>query len=331
MSGTTLDVLGPIAPPQNRWTDDDAQPASVLEEVVPRSNLLGADRALANQGGGNTSAKGVSVDHAGRETRTLWVKGSGSDLATISPAGFAALRLEEVLPLEARDAMDDAEMVAYLRCCALTPDQPRPSIETLLHAFIPAAHVDHAHPDAVIALTSTPDGRSLAADAFGDEAVWLDYERPGFRMSKRIAELLRAAPNARAVLLERHGLVTWGETSRAAYESTLEFVSRAAQALEAAGAGRFGLGGAKVGRSRTTTRKRVLYGSLPELARRSGRSGRGGRLARGSQPRGDRVRLVCSRSRGQPDRRPLPRSPDQHQAQAPGRRVRPRDRERRSS
>ena len=265
MSGTTLDVLGPIASPQNRWTDDDAQPASVLEEVVLRSNLLGADRALANQGGGNTSAKGVSVDHAGRETRTLWVKGSGSDLATISPAGFAALRLEEVLPLEARDTMDDAEMVAYLRCCALTPDQPRPSIETLLHAFIPAAHVDHAHPDAVIALTSTPDGRSLAADAFGDEAVWLDYERPGFRMSKRIAELLRAAPNARAVLLERHGLVTWGETSRAAYESTLEFVSRAAQALEAAGAGRFGLGGARVRALEDRNAETVLYGSLPEL------------------------------------------------------------------
>ncbi len=265
MTGTTVDVLGPIASPQNRWTDDVADSTSVLDEVVRRSNLLGADRALANQGGGNTSAKGVSVDHAGRETRTLWVKASGSDLATISPAGFAALRLEEVLPLEARGSMDDAEMVAYLRCCALTPDQPRPSIETLLHAFIPAAHVDHTHPDAVIALTSTPDGHSLATEAFGDEAVWLDYERPGFQMSKRIAELLRAAPNARAVLLERHGLVTWGETSRAAYESTLEFVSRAARTLEAAGAGRFGLGGARVRALEDGNAEGVLYGSLPRL------------------------------------------------------------------
>jgi rhamnose utilization protein RhaD (predicted bifunctional aldolase and dehydrogenase) len=190
VSEATLEALGPIAPPQDRWTDGAAEPRSVLDELVYRSNLLGADRALANQGGGNTSAKGTSVDHAGRETRTLWVKGSGSDLATITANGFAALRLEEVLPLEQREAMDDAEMVAYLRSSALTPDQPRPSIETLLHAFIPATHVDHTHPDAVIALTSTPDGRSLAAEAFGDVAVWLDYERPGFRMSKRIAELL---------------------------------------------------------------------------------------------------------------------------------------------
>ena len=178
MSDTTVDVvLGPIAPPRDRWSNSAAPSGSALDELVYRSNLLGADRAVANQGGGNTSAQG---------TRALWVKGSGSDLATIQGAGFAALRLDEVLPLESRETMDDAEMVAYLRCCALTPDQPRPSIETLLHAFIPATHVDHTHPDAVIALTSTPGGRALAAETFGDEAVWLDYERPGFQMSKRI-------------------------------------------------------------------------------------------------------------------------------------------------
>ena len=265
MNDTTVDVLGPIAPPRDRWSDSDAPSGSVLDELVYRSNLLGADRAVANQGGGNTSAKGTTLDHAGRETQALWVKGSGSDLATIEAAGFAALRLEEVLPLENRDAMDDSEMVAYLRCCALTPDQPRPSIETLLHAFIPATHVDHTHPDAVIALTSTPSGRSLGAEAFGDEAVWLDYERPGFQMSKRIAELLRAAPDARAVLLERHGLVTWGETSRETYEATLEFVTRAARALETAGSGRFGLGGAKVKAVEDDEAATVLYGSLPNL------------------------------------------------------------------
>ena len=167
-----------------------------LEGLVYRSNLLGADRALANQGGGNTSAKGTVTDHAGRETRVLWVKGSGTDLATITPAGFAALRLDEILPLRARAEMDDAEMVDYLLRTALGPDQPRPSIETLLHAFVSAPHVDHTHPDAVIALTSSPDGRRLAADAFGDEAVWLDYQRPGFDMSRRIAELAGGSSRA---------------------------------------------------------------------------------------------------------------------------------------
>jgi len=116
-------------------------------------------------------------------------------------------------------------MVEYLLRCGLTPNQPRPSIETLLHAFIPALHVDHTHPDAIIALTSSPEGRSLAEEAFGSEAVWLDYQRPGFGMSKRIAELLEENPSARAVLLEKHGLVTWGETPEQSYRATIEFVT----------------------------------------------------------------------------------------------------------
>src|SRR6185437_15401671 len=101
----------------------------------------------------------------------------------------------ELLPLRGRDAMDDAAMVAYLLRSAIRPDQPRPSIETLLHAFVEAPHVDHTHPDAVIALTSTPRGRELAAETFGDEAVWLDYQRPGFDMSRRIALLLEENPS----------------------------------------------------------------------------------------------------------------------------------------
>ena len=139
--------------------------------------------------------------------------------------------------------MDDAEMVDYLLRCALGPDQPRPSIETLLHAFVAATHVDHTHPDAVIALTSSPDGRRLAEEAFGAEAVWLDYQRPGFSMAKRVAELLEANPGARAVLLEKHGLVTWGETSAESYAATLEVVRRAAEAIGQAAGSRFGLGG----------------------------------------------------------------------------------------
>ena len=235
--------LSGIQAPADLWDAPAATGLDGLGALVYRSNLLGADRSIANQGGGNTSAKGVVVDHAGRDQRVLWVKGSGTDLATITGDGFAALLLDEVEPLRSREAMDDASMVDYLRRCALEPDQPRPSIETLLHAFVDAVHVDHTHPDAVIALTSTPNGRSLADEAFGGEAVWLDYQRPGFDMSKRIAELLEANPSARAVLLERHGLVTWGNTSEAAYMSTIEFVTRAAEAVDRAGAGRFGLGG----------------------------------------------------------------------------------------
>jgi len=241
VSGIAGPAIG-IAPPASLW-DPGAGDVDGLAALVYRSNLLGADRSVANQGGGNTSAKGVVVDHAGREQRVLWVKGSGTDLATIVATGFATLRLDEVGALRSREEMDDASMVDYLRRCGLDPDQPRPSIETLLHAFVGAAHVDHTHPDAVIALTSTPNGHSLADEAFGDEVVWLDYQRPGFDMSRRIAMLLDEHPAARAVLLERHGLVTWGATSEEAYRSTIEFVTRAAEAVDRAGAGRFGLGG----------------------------------------------------------------------------------------
>jgi rhamnulose-1-phosphate aldolase/alcohol dehydrogenase len=262
---TVAGVLAGIPAPADRWEAAAAQKLGLLDGLVYRSKLLGADRALANQGGGNTSAKGTVHDHAGREVRALWVKGSGTDLATITAAGFSSLRLDELLPLREREEMDDATMVEYLLRSALRPDQPRPSIETLLHAFIPAPHVDHTHPDAVIALTSTPDGGRLADETFGDEAVWLDYQRPGFDMSRRIALLLEENPSARAVLLERHGLVTWGESGEASYGATIEFVSRAAEAIERRGRRHFGLGGAKVAALADDAANALLAQSLPTL------------------------------------------------------------------
>src|SRR2546426_3859005 len=126
-------MLGRIPAPEDRWDDASSAGLSSLDALVYRSNLLGSDRALANQGGGNTSSKGTAVDHAGREQRVLWVKGSGTDLASITPAGFAALRLDEINPLRRREEMDDAVMVGFLRRCALDPDQPRPSVQALLH------------------------------------------------------------------------------------------------------------------------------------------------------------------------------------------------------
>jgi rhamnulose-1-phosphate aldolase/alcohol dehydrogenase len=257
--------LGAITAPVDRWETGSAGALTGLDELVYRSNLLGADRAIANQGGGNTSTKGRTLDHAGRETRVLWVKGSGTDLATITAAGFAALRLDEVLLLRSREAMDDAEMVNYLRRTALSPDGPRPSIEAVLHAFVPAPCVDHTHPDSVIALTSTPAGRELVAEAFGDEVVWLNYQRPGFDMSRRIAELLDGNLQARAVLLEKHGLVTWGETGEEAYHSTLEFVGRAADALARAGGDHLGLGGRRVRTLDEAESDDLLAASLPSL------------------------------------------------------------------
>jgi rhamnulose-1-phosphate aldolase/alcohol dehydrogenase len=254
-----------MAAPADRWDREMASVLRGLDELVYRSNLLGADRSLANQGGGNTSAKGTILDHLGRKTRVLWVKGSGTDLASITPAGFAALRLDEIVPLRQREEMDDAAMVDFLGRCALDPDQPRPSIETLLHAFIAAPQVDHTHPDAIIALTSSPNGRELAEESFGKEAVWLDYQRPGFDMSRRIAALLESSPAASAVLLEKHGLVTWGESGEESYRRTIDFVSRAASAIDKAGAGKFGMGGPKVAECGEQDARALLQTSLPAL------------------------------------------------------------------
>jgi len=261
----TVGGLGGIPAPRSRWETGAGSGLSIVDGLVYRSNLLGSDRALANIGGGNTSAKETIVDHTGGEVRVLWVKGSGTDLATITASGFAGLRLDELLPLRDRAAMDDASMVDYLRRCAVLPDQPRPSIETLLHAFVPAVHVDHTHPDAVIALTSNPSGRRLVEQAFGEEVVWLDYQRPGFDMSRRIAILLEQNPSARAVLLEKHGLVTWGASGEESYEATIEFVSRAARAIDEAAHGRFGLGGPAAAELEEGAVNALLSPSLPVL------------------------------------------------------------------
>jgi rhamnose utilization protein RhaD (predicted bifunctional aldolase and dehydrogenase) len=143
-----------------------------LSALSERSNKLGLDRSIANFGGGNTSAKTREPDHTGREVDVLWVKGSGSDLATIGKSDFTGLRLEDLLLLRSRSTMSDEEMVDYLVRCQLHPAMPRPSIETLLHAFLPYPHVDHTHPDAINVFSCTADGERLARECFGAEMVW---------------------------------------------------------------------------------------------------------------------------------------------------------------
>jgi rhamnulose-1-phosphate aldolase/alcohol dehydrogenase len=217
-----------VQTPENRWPSSPADvPGDTLGQLVLASNLLGADRRVANYGGGNTSAKGTMVDHAGREVRVLWVKGSGSDLATMTAEHVTGLRLDEVEPLIERDAMSDEEMVAYLAKCMIDPAMPRSSIETLLHAFIPAAHVHHTHPDGINVLAGTRDGERFVRECFGDEAAWIPYIRPGFTLSKQVGETVRANPRLRAVVLAKHGLVCWGDTAEEAYRTTIEVIEQA--------------------------------------------------------------------------------------------------------
>ena len=230
-----------IDPVEDLWPDA-AGPEDALGQLVLASNLLGANRAVSNFGGGNTSAKGTVVDHAGRTVQAMWVKGSGSDLATMGPKDFTGLRLDEVLPLMGREAMSDEEMVAYLARCQIDPAMPRCSIETLLHAFVPAPHVHHTHPDGINVLAGTEEGEALVQECFGDRAAWIPYIRPGFTLSRQVGEAARANPGLELVVLAKHGLVVWGDSAEAAYRRTIAVINEAVEFVNrrTAGAARFG-------------------------------------------------------------------------------------------
>lgn len=207
----------------------EAQLRTGLDELVYRSNLIGADRSVCNWGGGNTSMKTIEKDFRGRDIEVMWVKGSGSDLATMKKQHFTGLRLEDIRPLIEREQMTDEEMVEYLSHCMINPKHPRPSIETLLHAFLPFKHVDHTHPDAIISICCADNGKQIAKEIYGDRFVWVPYIRPGFTLSKMIAEGVKQNPNAELVLMEKHGLVTWGETAQECYEKTISIINEAEQ------------------------------------------------------------------------------------------------------
>ncbi|MGI8747797.1 MAG: class II aldolase/adducin family protein, partial [Deinococcus sp.] len=218
---------------ENRWDDAQAPSGDGLAALAYRSRLLGSDRTLVNIYGGNTSTKSVEKDHLGRDVTVLWVKGSGSDIASISEAGFAGLKLDEVLPLSKRPSMSDEEMTRYLDRTAFETGRPRQSIETLLHAFVPARHVDHTHPDAIIAVACTPDGQGVMREIYGERAAWVDYIRPGFTLSQQIGAAVRDNPRLECVVMGKHGLVTWGDTASECYQTTLRIIGEAQAYLDA--------------------------------------------------------------------------------------------------
>ncbi len=213
--------------PPNLWNDAEYRALPDLDGLVYRSNLLGRDRAVCNIYGGNTSVKLVEPDHLGRPTRVLYVKASGSDVATIVAKQFASLKLDEIDPLFSRESMTDEEMTAYLSHTLFEIDRPRQSIETLLHAFVPHKHIDHTHPDAIISLACTPYGEATARKVFGDRMVWVDYIKPGFTLSKWIGQKVCDNPSAECVVMGKHGLVTWGDDPKTTYDHTIQIIQEA--------------------------------------------------------------------------------------------------------
>ena len=217
-----------------RWSDRIANKLQGVDLLVYATRLIGKDPSLVLWGGGNSSAKLKGKDHRGREILILWIKGSGSDMRTITPNQFTPLRLDDLVPLLQRDEMTDEEMVAYQRCCVLNPSAPKASIETLLHAFLPSPHVYHTHADAICAVVDIPDSRAMIRSIYGDDVALIPYCRPGFRLAKLVAEAYRRNPCLRAIILDKHGLVTWGDTPKEAYLRTTRMVTEAESFLRKA-------------------------------------------------------------------------------------------------
>ena len=214
----------------NGWDDATAALMSESEMLLYRSNLLGSDKRITNYGGGNTSAKVMEKDPiTGEEVEVLWVKGSGGDIGSIKMDGFATLYMGKLRALKNlyRGVEFEDEMVGYLPHCTFLLNPRAASIDTPLHAYVPRKHVDHVHPDAIIAIAASRNSRELTKDVFGDEVGWLPWKRPGYELGLWLEKFCLENPDAKGVVLESHGLFTWGDDAKECYELTLDVVQRA--------------------------------------------------------------------------------------------------------
>ncbi len=211
----------------NRWQVGPVINASALDQLVYQSRMVGEEESLVLWGGGNNSVKEPALDLLGQPIEVMYIKGSGSDMKSIIPTQYPAVRLDYVRPLFERDEMSDEDMVAYLARCLIDPTSPRPSIETLLHAFLPHRAILHTHTDAILALTNTVGREETVRECFGDRVVLVPYYLPGFKLSKAVGLAAQQHPEAEALILMNHGLITWGSDSQEAYDNHIRLVTEA--------------------------------------------------------------------------------------------------------
>jgi rhamnulose-1-phosphate aldolase/alcohol dehydrogenase len=262
---------------KNRW--DDAYAAGLDEpgKLLYRSNLLGADKRITNYGGGNTSAKVMETDPlTGEKVRVLWVKGSGGDVGTIKLDGFATLYQQKLDSLKAiyQGVADEDRMVGFLPHCTFNLNARAASIDTPLHGFVPFTHVDHMHPDAIIAIAASKNSRELTREIFGEEIGWLPWRRPGFQLGLDLEAFVKAHPNAKGVVLESHGLFTWDNDAKACYELTLQIINKAIEWFAAKTEGKTIFGGAAVQSLPQAERRAIAARLMPEIRGRIGKAER---------------------------------------------------------
>jgi rhamnulose-1-phosphate aldolase/alcohol dehydrogenase len=253
---------------KNLWDDKRAKRMSGPEKLQYRSNLLGSDLRVTNFGGGNTSSKLRQKDPlTGKMVDVMWVKGSGGDLGSIKLGGFSTLYLEKLHALEGlyRGLEHEDEMVGYLPHCTFDLNPRAASIDTPLHSFIPHKHVDHMHPDSVIAIACTKNSKALTEEVFEGRLGWLPWQRPGFDLGLKLGAMAKANPEMEGIVLEGHGLFSWGDTSKDCYLKTLEIIQLAADWL-AKNNKKPAFGGVKYQKSLpAATRRQVAAALMPSI------------------------------------------------------------------
>ncbi len=254
-----------------RW--DDSHAASLGDDQIAlflyRSNILGADLRITNFGGGNTSSKTLEKDPlTGKEVEVMWVKGSGGDIGTLTRKGIAGLYVEKLHQLKNRYrgiAFED-EIVGLQLHCLFDLDSAAPSIDTPLHGLLPFRHIDHLHPDAVIAVAAAKDSQAITKEIWGDTMGWVPWQRPGFDLGLQLEKCLAENPGIRGIVLGGHGLFTWGDTSKECYLNSLEVIEQASVFIENnLGKKRPVFGGAKMQSIDSEARKKQAAAIAPIL------------------------------------------------------------------
>jgi rhamnulose-1-phosphate aldolase/alcohol dehydrogenase len=252
----------------NLWDDAKAEGMSGPELLVYRSNTLGSDKRVTNYGGGNTSSKVWQKDPlTGQDVEVLWVKGSGGDSASIKLDGFATLYMDKLQALKGlyRGVEHEDEMVGYLPHCTFNLNPRAASIDTPLHAYVPRPFVDHMHPDAIIAIAAAKDSRALTKEIFGDAIGWLPWKRPGFELGLWLEKFCVENPAAKGVILESHGLFTWGDTAKECYETTISVINQAIEWFERRSEGLAIFGGEVVKSLDAAARRAVAAKLMPKI------------------------------------------------------------------
>ncbi|ASJ74270.1 bifunctional rhamnulose-1-phosphate aldolase/short-chain dehydrogenase [Granulosicoccus antarcticus] len=253
---------------QSQWNEPHAATMDEPGRLLYRSNLLGADKRITNYGGGNTSAKVMTADPlSGDEVEVLWVKGSGGDVGTMALDGFATLyqsKLNALKDLYRGEAHED-EMVAYLPHCTFNLNTRAASIDTPLHAYVPKTHVDHMHPDAIIAIAAAADSQKLTQSIFGDDIGWLPWKRPGYELGLWLEKFCLENPKARGVILGSHGLFTWADSAAECYAVTLDIINKAIVWLDEQTADSAAFGGSECQVLSAEERQSVASKLMPEI------------------------------------------------------------------